>query len=78
MVVVADSLGEFSEVPFGERPLWPPLRPMIFRLRSSLSRLFSGDTLISELRLLDVAVCIWTLPDGEVLNVRLPFRFELS
>lgn len=80
-VVVAESLGEFSELPLGEtvdRPLLLPFLPMIFLFRSSLSRLLSGDTLIKELRLLEVAVCIWMLPDGEVLNVRVPFRFELS
>lgn len=78
-VVVAESLGEFSELPFGEtvdRPrLLLPFLPIIFLFRSSRRRLLSGDTLIKELRLLDVAVCI---PEGELLKVRAPFRFELS
>lgn len=81
LVVVAESLGELSEFPLGEavdRPLLLPFLPIIFLFRSSLSRLLSGDTLIRELRLLDVAVCIWTLPDGEVLKVSAPLRLELS
>lgn len=61
-----------------ERPLLLLFLPIIFLFKSSLSRLLSGDTLIKELRLLEVAVCIWTLPEGEVLNVRAPLRFELS
>lgn len=54
-----------------------PLRVTIFLFKSSLSKLFSGDTLISELKLLDVAVCNCTLPEGEVLEFIGPFLLLL-
>lgn len=67
LVDIAESLAD-SEFAPGDavdlpRPL-EPLRDIIFRFRSSLSKLFNGDTLISELRLLEVAVCIWMLPEN--------------
>ena len=80
-VVVAVSLGEVSGLGLGlavDRPRGDDvIRDTILRLRSSRSRLFSGDTLISELRLLEVAVCICTLPEGEVLGLG-PFRLDTS
>jgi hypothetical protein len=81
LVVVAVSLGEVSGLVLGlavDLPLGEEfIRDTIFLFRSSLSRLFSGDTLINELRLLEVAVCICTLPEGEVLGFG-PFRFDTS
>lgn len=82
LVVVAASLGELSELAFGDAVDLPRavelFLDMIFLFKSSLSKLFSGDTLIKELRLLEVAVCICTLPEGDVLRFTGPFRLEIS
>lgn len=81
-VVVALSPGELSGLGFGdavERPLDDELlRVTIFLFKSSLSKLFKGETLIKELRLLDVAVCNWTLPEGEEGTFSGPFLLLTS
>ena len=57
-VVVAASVGEFS-VLLGDKAalliMVELLRVIMRRFKSSLRRLFSGDTFINELKLLDVA-----------------------
>lgn len=79
VMVAVRSPGELSGLWLGEmveRAREELLRDTIFRFRSSRSRLFSGETLIKEERLLEVAVCICTLPeegDVEVLRFTGPF-----
>lgn len=76
-MVVALSPGELSGFGFGDavdRPLDEELLLVtIFLFKSSLSKLFNGDTFINELKLLDVAVCNCTLPDGEEGTFSGPF-----
>lgn len=79
VVVFIESPGELSGFWLGElldRAL-DPLRTTIFLFKSSRSKDLRGDTFIIELKLLDVAVCICTLPDGDVLRLTGPFRCAL-
>lgn len=60
LVVVPGSFDVFSEL-FGDATLrlnaLDVLRITILRFKSSLNKLFNGDTFIKELKLLDVADC---------------------
>lgn len=78
-VVVAASLGELSALLFGDEVarLDKLLLVTIFLFKSSRRRLFSGETfMFNELKLEHVAD--WTLPEGDVLKLIGPLRFELS
>lgn len=77
-VVVAASVGELSGLLFGDEVarLDKLLLVTIFLFRSSLKRLFNGETFITELKLLQAAD--WILPEGDVLRLTGPLRLEPS
>lgn len=78
--VAAESTAVLSGLLFGDEV---PLRlalllVTIFLFKSSRNKLFSGETLMRELKLLDVADCNCTLPEGDVLRFTGPLRLSNS